>query len=83
MLGSVIQKPKEVEGWQLICEECNEDFGLTFFEYIVDQKLCKTCNDGDEPCHECGVSPSQDMTVKFMCRKCQIEKNVVVKGESV
>ncbi len=79
MLQSI--KPKEVEGWDMVCEYCNEEFGLTFFEYTIDQPMCSTCSDADEPCMECGISPSGDTRIKFVCKPCQMKIPVIVKGK--
>jgi len=74
--------PKEVDGFNMVCEECHEEFGVTYFEYTVDQPMCQTCNDGDEPCHECGISPSEDIRVKHVCKKCQMKKVIVISGKA-
>ena len=80
MLQSI--KPKEVDGFEMVCEECGEEFGVTYFEYTVDQPMCKICNDGDEPCPECGIAPSQDIRVKHICKNCQMKKAIVVSGKA-
>ena len=71
---------KEVDDGQILtCEYCNEEFGLVVFDNRIESK-CSVCEDGDEPCPECGIAPSQDMRIKFICKPCQIEHNIIASG---
>ena len=70
----------EEEGQDLVCSECGDYLGIQVFRYTVNQPMCKTCQDPDEPCPECGISPSEDLIIHFICKKCQIEKDIILNG---
>lgn len=73
---------KDVEGFPLVCEYCNTEFGITFFVWSVSMH-CPICSDSDEPCPECGIAPAEDGSIKHVCKKCQIEHGIVISGEHV
>ena len=79
MLGSLTQMPIEVDGHNAVCEECNEIFGVIYFDSLIPQPNCKTCNDIDKPCPECGIT-GNDIEVKFMCKNCQMKKGLIIQG---
>ncbi len=73
---------KEIEGTTLVCEYCNQEFGLIWFDWTIKTK-CSVCSDGDEPCPECGIAPANDVSVKYVCKKCEMEHDIIISGEHI